>query len=102
MMKTIFSLKVSACLLVLSFVLLMGCNQTNQSSDLRADENKPIFSYDQAAIPDVKPWTSKEFKNNPGNLLLSGYLMSTWIMKDCPGQETVPPFSFFPAIRQTV
>jgi len=50
-------------LIVSALPMLVGCNQTNQE----VSKEKTIFSYDQSAISDAKPWTSENFKNNPKN-----------------------------------
>ncbi len=47
----------------LAFVILAGCNQTKQE----VVKEKKVFSYDETDFPDAKPWTSKEFRNNPEN-----------------------------------
>lgn len=41
-------------LLLAGIVLLSGCSTV-------------AFHYDQAALPEAKPWTSENFKNNPNN-----------------------------------
>ncbi len=49
--------------IVLAFFILAGCNQTKQE----VVKEKQVFDYDQSAITDAKPWTDKDFRNNPEN-----------------------------------
>ena len=41
-------------LLLTAIVLHSGCSTA-------------VFDYDQAALPEAKPWTSRDFKNDPEN-----------------------------------
>jgi hypothetical protein len=50
-------------LIAITITLFFGCVQTNQESA----ENISPFTYDEAAIPTAKPWTSENFRNNPEN-----------------------------------
>jgi len=36
-------------------------------SCMEADKDVSAFKYDETAITNAKPWTSKNFKNNPDN-----------------------------------
>jgi len=54
-------MKWSAFILI-SIVLQSGCVTSEQRVD-----SQSVFSYDKAAFPTVKPWTSENFKNNPDN-----------------------------------
>ena len=44
-------------LLLAGLLLQSGCSSTPP----------PVFTFDQAAMPEAKPWTSKDFKNDPNN-----------------------------------
>jgi len=48
-------------LLLAGIVLQSGCSTTESGS------GTDVFSYDQAAISGAKPWTAKEFRNDPEN-----------------------------------
>ena len=43
--------------LLAGLILQSGCSSTPP----------PVFTFDQAAMPEAKPWTSKDFKNDPDN-----------------------------------
>jgi hypothetical protein len=48
--------------------LFFGCAKTPVETNISPKaEYKPLFSYDGAAVPDAKPWTSENFRNNPDN-----------------------------------
>ena len=47
--------------LLTGIILQSGCSTTQSISSVTA------FRYDQAAFPKAKPWTSKDFRNNPDN-----------------------------------
>lgn len=49
-------------LILVSIIVQFGCAKMDQATDTAA-----TFSYDQAALAKAKPWTSKEFNNNPEN-----------------------------------
>ena len=52
-------------------ILQFGCGGYGVKSN--TDTSAPAiydFSYDKAAIPKAKPWTSENFKNNPDNFQL--------------------------------
>jgi len=49
-------------LILISIIMQAGCITTEQRVDSQA-----AFSYDRAAFPTVKPWTSENFKNDPDN-----------------------------------
>ena len=51
---------------VAGFPLVAGCVQQGAIIQESVAE-APIFSYDEAALPAAKPWTSENFRNNPGN-----------------------------------
>ena len=46
--------------LVILQSLLLGCCMLFSANSIAE-----TFSYDQARLPDAKPWTSMEFQNNP-------------------------------------
>ena len=48
-------------LLLAGIILQSGCSTTKSGS------STDVFSYDQAAISGAKPWTAKEFRNDPEN-----------------------------------
>ena len=50
-----------AVILLASIMLLSGCSTIKKVSDAA------VFSYDQTALSGAKPWTSKDFRNNPDN-----------------------------------
>ena len=52
-------------LVISVFLISGGCTQA-QKEGTKTTEKSP-FVYDQTAIPDKKPWTSENFKNNPEN-----------------------------------
>ena len=37
------------------------------SSTVWGQETEPVFSYDKERITEAKPWTNKEFQNNPAD-----------------------------------
>ena len=48
--------------------LIAGCSQMGASTQAEAQKSSmSAFSYDQAALPGKKPWTSENFQNNPDN-----------------------------------
>jgi len=51
---------VYALVLLMILSLLAGCSR-------EATKETPVFSFDQAAFPGAKPWTSENFLNNPHN-----------------------------------
>ncbi len=54
--------------LMSGLILQFGCGGYGVKSN--TDTSAPAiydFSYDKAAIPKAKPWTSENFKNNPDN-----------------------------------
>lgn len=48
-------------LLLASIFLQSGCSNTQSGS------STAVFTYDRAAMPAAKPWTSENFRNNPDN-----------------------------------
>ncbi len=62
-MKTIARKKlvIFTVLLLGGIILQSGCSTTKSGS------GTDVFSYDQAAISGAKPWTTKEFRNDPEN-----------------------------------
>jgi hypothetical protein len=60
-MKKIFYHKIS--LIILAMAMLLACTQTVQKSS----ENVSPFDYDEQALLASKPWTTKDFRNNPDN-----------------------------------
>ncbi len=62
-MKTKKQTHLKPWLVALLVAILWSCTSpaTNNGS------NDPVFSYDDAAITDAKPWTSENFLNNPKN-----------------------------------
>jgi hypothetical protein len=50
-------------LLFVLLLCLVGCSET----DGQEQGGKAVFSYDETAIPDAKPWTSADFRNDPHN-----------------------------------
>jgi len=62
-MKTKKQTHLKPWLVALLVAILWSCTSpaTNNGS------NDPVFSYDDAAITDAKPWTSEEFRNDPDN-----------------------------------
>lgn len=59
--QTLFHLKTAGIATLLA--MLLGCSSTTENSI----QDAPVFSYDETVITDVKPWTDKEFRNNPSN-----------------------------------
>jgi len=51
-----------SALLVISLALQVGYAATD-----KGEVSQDVFSYDKAALPGAKPWTSENFKNNPDN-----------------------------------
>jgi hypothetical protein len=49
-------------LMLISIIVQFGCAKMDQGADTAA-----TFSYDQAALAKAKPWTDKDFQNNPEN-----------------------------------
>lgn len=49
-------------LILLSIIVQFGCAKMEQNADTTA-----TFSYDEAALAKAKPWSAKEFRNNPEN-----------------------------------
>jgi len=62
-MKSIYSIQFKTAIMALVIVILLGCNLTDQSSK----QQITVFKYDKTAIPNAKPWTHENFKNNPDN-----------------------------------
>ena len=56
-----FSSVIFAVILLAGIMLPSGCSTIQKGSGNTA------FSYDQAALSGAKPWTSKDFRNNPDN-----------------------------------
>ena len=58
--KLVFS---KTSLIVLMITMLFACTQKVQKSN----ENIYAFEYDEEVLSTVKPWTAKDFKNDPDN-----------------------------------
>ena len=56
----------TACAVVLLFGLSLtaGCSQTDTNT-LEQAQDASVFSFDEAAFPGAKPWTSEDFRNDP-------------------------------------
>ena len=50
-------------LLLTASLCLVGYSQ----ADAQEPGDKAVFTYDETALPDAKPWTSGNFRNDPGN-----------------------------------
>ena len=50
-------------LIALAITMLSGCTQTTQETN----KDVSAFIYDEEALPNAKPWTSKDFQNKPEN-----------------------------------
>jgi len=62
--------KLAARATMITFVAVMLSGLILVSGSSFADTstgNVTAFSYDKAALPGAKPWTSENFKNNPDN-----------------------------------
>ncbi len=46
-----------------------GCSQQTTAQQVSQDSAAlaSVFSYDESALPNAKPWTDKKFQNNPRN-----------------------------------
>jgi hypothetical protein len=53
--------------LILTVVMISGITLLNGCSTAQKGSAAGVFSYDQTALSGAKPWTSKDFKNNPEN-----------------------------------
>jgi hypothetical protein len=53
--------------LILTLIMISGITLLNGCSTAQKGSTAAVFNYDQAAVPDAKPWTSKDFRNNPDN-----------------------------------
>jgi predicted phosphodiesterase len=62
-MKTKRKSNIKSWFTALMVVLLWGCTQPATDEEV----SHPVFIYDEAAITDATPWTSKVFRNNPDN-----------------------------------
>ena len=62
-MKTTKSIIFKTVTIALFFLMYVGCDQVKQDSA----EKKSPFKFVQSEFSDAKPWTSKNFKNNPTN-----------------------------------
>ena len=61
---------ITAVVLLFGLSLLAGGSSAPAETETTTQgevQQKAVFSYDQAAIPDAKPWTSEDFKNDPHN-----------------------------------
>jgi hypothetical protein len=48
-------------IMISGITLLYGCSTAQKGS------TAAVFNYDQTTMPDAKPWTSEDFRNNPDN-----------------------------------
>jgi len=55
---------VYAHVLLIGSSCLAGCSQADTLADQEAKE-EAVFTFDQAALSQARPWTSQEFENNP-------------------------------------
>jgi len=66
--KRVSSLLGSAIVLIVGLVLMAGCqcdSGKNEAIGPGGGEGAVAFSFDPAAFPGAKPWTSEDFKNDP-------------------------------------
>jgi hypothetical protein len=59
-------MKAGVTLTLVLLVFLAGCGQREAVTQQSVPE-APLFSYDDAALPEAKPWSSDSFNNNPDN-----------------------------------